>query len=218
MNRFLIPNISRIVLAVSMPLGMIFFLVILLVDSRLFTISHDFASIGGVLLILPIFSGDYILWAAIIPSMNRREEIRFLSTLPVSRKRIARDNIKLFFYVHACFYFIPLILVIGLLLFLPASGMHLLRYFVECLCFATVTLLTHLISCKLKNELVRAAFSFLPFLLVIMPLWFFLAFLWLNADAVTVILVLIVSSLILTGISLLVQRRNEYKFMVQDLL
>ena len=215
MNRFLVPKIPKILLAVSIPLGMIFFLAILLIETRLFTISHDFTGVYGGILMVAIFTGDHMLWAISVPAIDRRKEIRFLSTLPVPRKIIARENITLFFYVHACFYVIPLALVIGLLLFQPATGLHLLCYFVECICFAAVTLLTHVICCRLKNVLVRAACSLLPFFFVIMPLYIFM---WRAADTVTVIRGLIVSSLILAGISLLLQRYNENKFMSQDLL
>jgi len=202
------------------PSGVFYFLIFLLVlpdkvqETHLLKISYDAAGIFWAF-ILSLFLVGHYFWVLIATGSNAREEISFLSTLPVSRKRIARNGIKLFFNIHS--YFFSLILVIGLLLFLPGflTGMQLLCIIVACLWFAICTMFTHQICCALKNGFIRIVIFLLSNILVFIPFGIFQV----KADnAVTALQVLIVCSLILTGVSLLIQRYNENKFMEQDLL
>lgn len=220
MNRFLFPNISRKLLKGYVPLSVFYFLSFLLFlpnkaeETHLHMISYDVAGVFWAF-ILSLFLGGHYFWVLFASGSKAMEELKYLSTLPVSKKRIARNDIKLFFYVHSCF--ISLILVIGLLLLLLGllTGIQLLCITVVSLWLTICTMLSHLICCALKNKFIHLIIFLISCILVFIPLVVFQAK---TVDAVTVTKVLFVGSLILTGISLLVQRHNENKFMDQDLL
>lgn len=217
MNRFLIPKISRQLLMIILPLGVSYFLIFQIIANILPPISYD-AQVILLALIVPLFLGSHFFWVLFFPGNKSLEQIIFLSTLPVSRKRISRNDIKIYLYIHACV--ISIILVIGLLFFLPGllTGMELLRIIVISLWFTMCTLLSYLISCSLKNSYIRFVFLVLTATLVFMPLGVLIGLsLGKSDNEVTVLLGMIVFSLILAGISLLVQRYNENKFMDKDL-
>lgn len=220
MNRFLIPKIYRQLLKGYMPFGVFYFLIFLILlpdkaqETHLLKISYDTAGIFWAL-ILSLFLGGHYFWVLYFPGSKSQEEIGFLSTLPVLRKRIARNDIKIFVYINTCF--ISLFLVIGLLLFISGflTGMELLGITVACPWLAICTLFSHLISCALKNGFIRLIIFLLSYMLIFIPL---VVFQVKDINAVTALQVLIVCSLILTGVSLLIHRYNENKFMEQDLL
>ena len=220
MDRFLIPKITRQLPKGYMPMGVLCFLICLLVlpdkaqETHLLKISYDAAGIFWAL-ILSLFLGGHYFWVLYFPGSKAREEISFLSTLPVSRKRIARNDIKIFIYIHSCF--ISFILIIGLLFFLLGflTGMQLLFIIVACLWYAICTMFAHLICCAQKNGFIRLIIFLLSYILVFIPPGVFQAK---AVNIVTVSLVLFVCSLILMGVSLLIQRYNEKKIMEQDLV
>lgn len=222
MSRFLIPKISRQLLKVVIPLGMFYFLSFLALTHFLPMPPVSYNAEAVLLaLIIPFLLAGHTFWVVFFPGSNSQERIKFLSTLPVSRKRISRNNIKLFFYING--YVISFILVIGLLLFLPGllTGMQLLRIIVISFWLITCMLFAFLVSCTLKDLNMRVAVYFLTFTVEIAPLVFlFIRTMYRPDHAFTVLMgeIVIICSLILTGLSLLVQRYNEIKLMNKDLL
>ncbi len=220
MNRFLIPKISRQVLKGYMPLGILYFLIFMFIahdrvqDTHFLVMSYDAAGIFWAL-VLALFLAGHFFWVLFFPGSKSREEIRFLSTLPVSRKRIVRNDITIFIYVNA--RLISLTLVVGFLLLLQGllTGLQLLGIIIACLWFATGTLFVYLISRTLTNGFFRIAVFLLSIFLCFTPVMWFLT---MPGNAASALKVLIVCSIILTGISLLIQRYNENKFLNQDLL
>ena len=220
MDRFLIPKISRQVLKGYMPLGILYFLIFMFIahdrvqDNHLLVMSYDAAGIFWAL-VLALFLAGHFFWVLFFPGSKSREEIRFLSTLPVSRKRIVRNDITIFIYVNSCL--ITLTLVVGLLLLLQGllTGLQLLGIIIACLWFAAGTLFVYLISRTLTNGFFRTAVFLLSIFLCFTPVMWFLT---MPGNAAGTLKVLIACSTILTGISLFVQRHTENKFINQDLL
>ena len=218
MNRFLMPKLSRQFLKVCIPSGVSCFLSFKLLDPLLPPISYNAHTILLVL-IIPLLMGDLFFWVIYFPCNKSREQIIFLSTLPVLRKNILRDDIKLFFYVHACF--ISLILITGLLLYLPGllTGMQLFRIIVISLWITICTLFALLMNSVLKKGILGFLVYTLTIILVILPLGFLMGVSMTNPDLIVkVLLGIIACSMILTVISLLLQRYNENRFMNKDLL